>query len=83
MIKGKKGCKENRDWKVRIFFSNEESYITVVEQVNEREARKVYESIKKEFEDSKTKTIEVDSETENETLLIHKAQVESIKLYRV
>ena len=79
MIFGKKGCNENRDWKVRVCFMQEEDYLDIIEQVNEKEARKVFEQFKKEMGD-KNSIIEV--KTQNREWILNKSHIQNFCLYK-
>ncbi|KKK51764.1 hypothetical protein LCGC14_3111690 [marine sediment metagenome] len=81
MVFGRKGCHENRDYTVRIYFISEgDDYIEVVEQLAEKEARPIFDKLNEELSDDKKKTLMV--EIDDEKWCILKVNVTGIRMFR-
>lgn len=80
MIFGRKGCNENRNWRVRVYF-NDESYIKIADQLAEKEAKEIYEKARNSLKDTKDETFEI--EYDGELMTFNKVNVSLIKLEKI
>ena len=79
MIFGKKGCNEEKDWKIRINFTDDE-WITIVEQLTKKEATQKFEELKKALQD-KEPFIEFEREKGSKEIIM-KDNIVNISLYQ-
>lgn len=79
MIFGKKGCDEQRDWKVRIYLVDKER-LTVGEQLTRKNAMEMFKAIKEKIKDKET-FIEVETEL-GYTYLLMKLNIVDVDMYR-
>ena len=81
MVFGRTGCQEDRDFKVRVYFSTSDDHrLDIAEQLAEKEAREICDKFKVELLDKKKESIEIIKDSEEWCLM--KSHIVSVVLFR-
>lgn len=83
MIWGRKGCNEDRRWKIKIGMISEDE-TAVSEQLSKKSAEKIFKEIRAKLEDSK-KTINmsyINDYDREVNIVIPKTSITFVRLYR-
>jgi hypothetical protein len=77
---GRRACEEETDWEVRVYFNDDGDYLTLTEQVTQKEAELFYDDFKKELEASTTGWVEV--EVTDKVVLLNKDNITMVRLMK-